>query len=123
VEFRLDPLPPCFADRKLLKQVLANLLSNALKFTGKKEAAIIEVGSLPQDGQHVIFVRDNGAGFDMNYSSRLFGAFQRLHGASDFEGSGLGLSIVQRIVQRHGGRVWAESKPGNGATFYFVLPS
>jgi len=122
VEFRLDPLPPCFADRKLLKQVLANLLSNALKFTGKKEAAIIEVGSFPQDGRHVIFVRDNGAGFDMNYSSKLFGAFQRLHGASDFEGTGLGLSLVQRIVQRHGGRVWAESKPGNGATFYFVLP-
>jgi PAS domain S-box-containing protein len=122
VEFRLDPLPPCFADRKLLKQVLANLLSNALKFSGKKEAAIIEVGSFPQDGQHVVFVRDNGAGFDMKHSNRLFGAFQRLHGVSDFEGTGLGLSIVQRIVQRHGGRVWAESKPGNGATFYFVLP-
>ena len=122
VEFRLDPLPPCFADRQLLKQVLANLLSNALKFTGKKEAAIIEVGSFPQNGQHVISVRDNGAGFDMNHSNRLFGPFQRLHGVSEFEGTGLGLSIVHRIVQRHGGRVWAESKPGNGATFYLLLP-
>jgi light-regulated signal transduction histidine kinase (bacteriophytochrome) len=100
---------------------LDNLLSNAWKFTGKREHATIEVGELRRDGEHVFFVRDDGAGFDMRYSNKLFDPLQRLHAASDFEGNGIGLAIVQRIVSRHGGRIWAESEPERGATFFFTL--
>lgn len=122
VEWRLGPLPVCNGDAPLLHQVLTNLLSNAFKFTRQRNPAIIEVGCSELDGEAVLFVRDNGAGFDMRYVDKLFGVFQRLHSARDFEGTGVGLSIVQRIVQRHGGRIWAHSKPGEGATFSFTLP-
>jgi light-regulated signal transduction histidine kinase (bacteriophytochrome) len=113
-------------DPRLLRGVLENLLANAWKFTGKTEAARIEVGAAPSDEpakEAVFFVRDNGAGFEMAHADRLFGAFQRLHSQAEFAGIGIGLASVQRIIARHGGRVWAESKPGQGATFYFALPA
>jgi light-regulated signal transduction histidine kinase (bacteriophytochrome) len=118
---RIADLPPCQADRALLKQVWVNLLSNALKYTGKRETAVVEVGCLREEDHDVYCVRDNGTGFDMKYAHKLFGVFQRLHRAEDYEGTGVGLAIVQRIVHRHGGRVWAESVEGCGATFYFTL--
>jgi PAS domain S-box-containing protein len=110
-------------DEHLMRVVMQNLFGNAWKFTRKKPEAIIEFGTLPQDDQKVYFVRDNGAGFDMAYVEKLFGAFQRLHGPKEFEGSGIGLATVQRIIHRHGGIVWAEGKVGDGATFYFKLPA
>lgn len=122
-EFILDALPPCWGDHSLLRQVYANLLSNALKYTSKTDQPHIHVGSRAEDdGTVVYFVRDNGIGFDMAYADKLFGVFQRLHAESDFEGTGIGLAIVRRIVERHGGRVWADAAPNQGATFYFTLP-
>ena len=121
VQVVIGVLPRVSADPPLLRQVVVNLVSNARKFTRHAAQPIIEIGcSLGSEGQ-VFFVRDNGAGFDMAHADRLFEAFERLHRAEEFEGSGVGLSIVQRIVQRHGGRIWAEGKPGQGATFYFTL--
>jgi hypothetical protein len=105
----------------LLRVVLENLLSNAWKFTSKRESAHIEFGMVPGNGAPAYFVRDDGAGFDPLYADRLFGVFQRLHAMSDFPGTGIGLATVQRIVHRHGGRVWAESTINHGATFYFTL--
>jgi DNA-binding response OmpR family regulator len=122
VEFRLGPLPDAWGDAPLLRQVFANLLSNAVKYTGRKEAPVVEVGGRRGEGESVWFVKDNGAGFDMKSAHRLFGVFQRLHRAKDFEGTGIGLALVQRIVNRHGGRVWAEAEPEAGATFHFALP-
>lgn len=120
VTIRVGELPGCLADAILLRQVWTNLLSNALKFTRQRPDAVIEVGSrCDEAGSIVYYVRDNGAGFDMRFAGRLFGVFQRLHRAEDFEGAGVGLAIVQRIVHRHGGQVWAEAEPGAGATFYF----
>jgi PAS domain S-box-containing protein len=121
IDIRIADLPICQADPALLKQVWLNLLSNALKYTGKREAALVEIGCAREHGQNVYFVRDNGTGFDMQYAPKLFGVFQRLHRAEDYEGTGVGLAIVQRVVHRHGGRVWAESKVNCGATFYFTL--
>jgi light-regulated signal transduction histidine kinase (bacteriophytochrome) len=122
VEISMGELPPCQADPGLLRQVWINLLSNALKFTRQREMARIEIGCQTNaDGEPVYFVKDNGTGFDMQYAGKLFGVFQRLHRAEEYEGTGVGLAIVQRIVHRHGGRVWAEAEPGQGATFYFTI--
>jgi light-regulated signal transduction histidine kinase (bacteriophytochrome) len=123
VEIKVSELPDCMGDASLLRQVYVNLLSNAFKFTQQRTAALIEIGAFEQPGERVYFVRDNGAGFDMQHVARLFGVFQRLHGAGEFSGTGIGLSIVQRIVNRHGGRAWAEGEVGKGATFYFSLPN
>jgi len=108
-------------DARLLRGLLENLLGNAWKFTGKQATAKIEVGVTQAGGERAFFVRDDGAGFDMAYAAKLFGAFQRLHSAAEFEGTGIGLATVQRIVHRHGGRIWAESAVGRGATFFFTL--
>ena len=121
VDFRIEDLPVCHADPALLKQVWINLMSNALKFTRKREAAVVEIGSVREQGETVFFVRDNGTGFDMQYAGKLFGVFQRLHGTDEFEGTGVGLAIVRRVIHRHGGRVWADAAVGRGATFYFTL--
>jgi PAS domain S-box-containing protein len=121
VEISMGDLPPCQADSGLLRQVWMNLLSNALKYTRKCEVARIEIGWQEQDGESVYFVRDNGTGFDMQYAGKLFGVFQRLHRSEEYEGTGVGLAIVQRIIHRHGGRVWAEAEPDRGATFYFTI--
>ncbi len=122
ISFKLFELPPAYGDKRLLAQVFQNLLSNAIKFTRNEKSAEIQVGSIPGPPEDTYFVRDNGVGFDMNHAQKLFGTFQRLHGADEFEGSGIGLATVRRIIDRHGGRVWAEAKPGRGATFYFSLP-
>ena len=123
VDFRLAELPVTMADPLLLEQVFLNLLSNALKYSAKRERTTIEVGTFADkaSGEAVFYVKDNGVGFDMRYVGKLFGVFQRLHRAEDYEGTGVGLAIVKRIVQRHGGRVWAEGQLDKGATFYFTL--
>ena len=121
IEWKVGKLPFAECDPSLIKQVITNLLSNAVKFTRPCEQAHIEVGQMVRDGESVLFVRDNGAGFDMRYAGKLFGVFQRLHRQQDFEGTGVGLAIVERIVHKHGGRVWAEAELNKGATFYFTL--
>ncbi|MGH8010272.1 MAG: sensor histidine kinase, partial [Candidatus Binatia bacterium] len=121
VEINLGELPLCQADPALLKQVFVNLLTNALKFTRRRELACIEIGCQQLNGDQIYFVKDNGVGFDMQYVHKLFGVFQRLHRIEDYEGTGVGLAIVQRILHRHGGRVWAEAAIDEGATFYFTV--
>src|SRR5712691_9401614 len=121
VEIAISDLPACQADPALLKQVWLNLISNALKYTRKQEMAVIAVGCQEQDGATAYFVGDNGVGFDMRYADKLFGVFQRLHRSEEYAGTGVGLAIVQRIIHRHGGRVWAEAAVDHGATFYFTL--
>lgn len=122
VTFHLGALPQAKGDRMLIGQVWVNLLSNALKFSSKRDQPIIEVNAITDETEYIYFVRDNGAGFDPRYQSKLFEVFQRLHDASEFSGTGVGLALVRRIVSRHGGRVWANSQPDAGATFYFTLP-
>jgi light-regulated signal transduction histidine kinase (bacteriophytochrome) len=114
-------LPEAEGDARLLKQVWINLIGNALKYSAKREHPHIEIGAESEDGVPVYFVRDNGVGFDMRYANKLFGVFQRLHVSDDYEGTGIGLAIVQRIVGRHGGKVWAQAAADRGATFYFTL--
>ncbi|HET7831486.1 MAG TPA: PAS domain S-box protein [Gallionella sp.] len=122
LQLEIGHLPPALGDRAMLRQVFANLLSNAIKFSRAKETPRIEVGSATAENETVYFVKDNGVGFDMQYVGKLFGVFQRLHGINEFEGTGIGLAIVKRIITRHGGRVWAEGKLDEGATIYFALP-
>lgn len=122
VEFRINPLQIIRGDSSMLKLVLTNLISNAIKYSGKKEKPIVEIGSYKENENLVYYVKDNGAGFDMKYYDKLFGVFQRLHSSSEFEGTGVGLALVQRIIKKHQGNVWAEAKPDEGATFYFSLP-
>jgi light-regulated signal transduction histidine kinase (bacteriophytochrome) len=121
VDLDVRPMPQLTADASLCEQVYVNLLSNALKYTRKREAAQIEIGAVRQDGRTVYYVKDNGIGFDMRYTDKLFGIFQRLHTRDEYEGTGIGLATVRRIVERHGGRVWAESEPERGATFFFTF--
>lgn len=121
IETEIHELPPCEADAALVRQAWMNLLSNAVKYTRYRTPARIEVGAICSEGPAVYFVRDNGAGFDMRYGDKLFGVFQRLHRAEDYEGTGVGLALVERIVSRHGGQVWAEAAVDQGATFYFTL--
>ncbi|PZO43417.1 MAG: hypothetical protein DCF19_05600 [Pseudanabaena frigida] len=122
IELLVDDLPDCEADISLLTQVWVNLLSNAIKYTSKTEKARIEIGYQVIDAKGVYFIRDNGAGFDMQYADKLFGVFQRMHLENEFEGTGIGLAIVQRIIQRHGGSIWADAAINQGATFYFMIP-
>lgn len=122
IQFTCGDLPRVYGDATLLRQVWANLLSNALKFTKNKEVASISIGSLEGDETITYYIKDNGAGFDMKYVKKLFGVFQRLHSSQDFEGNGIGLSLVDRIIKKHNGKVWAEGIVDKGATFYFSLP-
>jgi light-regulated signal transduction histidine kinase (bacteriophytochrome) len=121
IEWRIGNLPCAECDPRLMHQVFANLLSNAVKYTSRREVAAIEVSQIEENARTVIFVRDNGAGFDPKHASKLFGAFQRLHGDHEFEGVGVGLATVQRIIRRHGGEIWAKAEVQQGATFYFTL--
>jgi len=110
-------------DSSMMKQVMTNLISNALKYSGKKEKSKVEIGSYLDNNNNIYYVKDNGVGFDMKYYDKLFGVFQRLHSVNEFEGTGVGLALVQRIISKHGGKVWAEAKVDEGATFYFSLPN
>jgi len=122
LHLKLGMLPRSRGDRAMLREVYVNLLSNAVKFTRPRETAVIELGGVAGETENAYFVKDNGVGFDMRYKDKLFGVFQRLHGQDEFEGTGVGLAIVQRIIHRHGGRVWAEGGVEKGASFYFTIP-
>src|SRR5882762_2046563 len=123
VEAVLTPLPPASGDAALLRNVLINLIGNAFKFTAKRAHPRVEIGAQQDGAEFTYYVKDNGVGFDMQYAGKLFGVFQRLHRPDEFEGTGVGLALAQRIVERHGGRIWAEGKPNEGATFFFTLPA
>ena len=122
VKMKIATLPPCYGDESLIREVLTNLLSNAIKFSKNEKNSLIEVGGELKDNENIYYVKDNGVGFDMKYSDKLFGVFQRLHSQEEFKGTGVGLALVQRIIHRHRGRIWAEGKVNKGATFYFTLP-
>jgi light-regulated signal transduction histidine kinase (bacteriophytochrome) len=119
---KIGTLHPVMADYSLMNQVTINLLSNAIKYSDKKEQPVIEVSSMQKNGNIIFKVSDNGAGFDMKYADKLFGVFQRLHSLEEFDGTGVGLAIVQRIINKHGGEIWAEAKVNEGASFYFSMP-
>jgi light-regulated signal transduction histidine kinase (bacteriophytochrome) len=121
VQWVIEGAMTVHADKALLQIAMQNLLENAWKFTGKTDRPVIRAGTIERDGRQAYFVADNGVGFDMTYADRLFGAFQRLHHESEFPGTGIGLAIVQRVMRRHEGKVWAQSKPDLGATFFFSL--
>jgi len=123
VELRVGAMPSVRADRAMMRQLLTNLLSNAIKYSAPKASAVIEVGCRQTESGNVYYVRDNGVGFDMQYAHKLFGVFQRLHTVKEFEGTGVGLALVHRIIERHGGRVWAEGAVNEGATISFTLPA
>ena len=123
IGFRIQQGVLANGDSQLLKIALTNLIGNAVKFSGKKARQVITFGVTEADHKNVIYIKDNGTGFDMKYINKLFDAFQRLHSTEEFPGTGIGLTIVQRIIHRHGGQIWAESEPEKGATFYFTLPS
>ena len=123
IDFRLLPLPPALGDPALLRQVMINLVSNAIKYTRSKAVAEIEIGGRVEGNEHLYWVKDNGVGFDMQYAGKLFGVFQRMHSEAEFEGTGVGLAIVERVIQRHGGRVWAEATLDQGTTIFFTLPA
>ena len=122
LKMKINALPPAFGDESLIREVLANLISNAIKFSKNEKSPVIEVGGKSENNENIYYVKDNGVGFDMKYSDKLFGVFQRLHSQQEFKGTGVGLALVQRIIHKHGGRVWAEGKVNKGATFYFTLP-
>jgi len=122
VRLSLNPLPEAHGDRHLIRRVWTELISNAIKFTRGKEPAFIEISGRIEGSEAIYGIKDNGMGFDMQYADRLFKTFQRLNGEENLEGTGIGLAIVWRIVHRHRGRVWAEARPNEGATFYFTLP-
>jgi PAS domain S-box-containing protein len=123
VRLELKSLPSALGDQAMLRQVFANLIGNAVKFTRHQAVPIVEVGGSIRNGELTCYIKDNGVGFDEAYGHKLFGVFQRLHSEADFEGTGVGLALLQRVIQRHGGRVWAEGKLNHGATFYFTLPT
>ena len=123
IEWEVDNLPVVRGDESLLRSAMVNLLSNAVKYTRGRQPARIGVGCDVANGECVCSVRDNGAGFEMQFADKLFGVFQRLHSVEEFEGNGIGLATVRRIIQRHGGRTWAQGEPGRGATFFFSLPA
>ncbi|MGI8965856.1 MAG: sensor histidine kinase, partial [Limisphaerales bacterium] len=122
VEFKIHLLPPIWGDLNLLQQVWKYLLENAIKFTRPQPLAVIEVGAKMEPEKNIYYVKDNGVGFHMNYAGKLFKLFQRLHSDKEFEGVGVGLSVAQRLIHRHGGTIWAEAELNRGATFYFSLP-
>ncbi|MFM8536025.1 MAG: ATP-binding protein, partial [Acidimicrobiia bacterium] len=122
IDLTIEALPPAYGEAALINQVLVNLISNAVKFSATVDRPSIVIGASDTNGEAAYFVRDNGVGFDERYADKLFGVFQRLHRVEEFEGTGVGLAIAHRIISRHGGRVWAEGKPGGGATFSFTLP-
>jgi two-component system sensor kinase len=122
IHFTCEAIPPCLGDPAMLKEVWMNLLSNAIKFTRQSNPSEIHVGSRIEEAAAIYWIQDNGAGFDMAYADKLFGVFQRLHSQEEFEGSGVGLALSQRIIHRHHGRIWGESQIGHGATFSFTLP-
>lgn len=120
-QLHIDNLPECYCDSSLIKQVWQNLISNAVKYSSKVENPVINIGSIKKDGKLVYYIKDNGVGFDMKYYDKLFGVFQRLHNLSEYEGTGVGLALVQRIIKKHNGEIWAESKPNEGTTFFFTI--